>query len=107
MSDNSETLTLRPIIGGERHADDYQVFWRGLSIGRIRRGSGATGGRVWTWGCQLPGSSTRAGESVDGGSLDDATAKLRAAWAAIRAGLTEADIVTAQRYVEASRKPQS
>jgi hypothetical protein len=42
VTDNTdETLSMRlTVIGGERSADDYQVIWRGLSIGRIMRASG-------------------------------------------------------------------
>ena len=42
MTDD-ETLTLRlTVIGGQRCADDYQVIWRGMSIGHIMRASGTT-----------------------------------------------------------------
>jgi hypothetical protein len=41
MPDNSETIAQRvTVIGGQRHADDYQVIWRDLPIGRIMRASG-------------------------------------------------------------------
>ena len=37
----TETLTLRATaIAGQRYADDYEVFWRGMSIGRIRKAAG-------------------------------------------------------------------
>ena len=40
---DDETLTLRlTVIGGQRCADDYQVIWRGMSIGHIMRASGTT-----------------------------------------------------------------
>jgi hypothetical protein len=36
-----ETIALRAtVIAGKRYADDYQVIWRGLSIGRIMQSSG-------------------------------------------------------------------
>jgi hypothetical protein len=36
-----ETLTLRvTVIGGKRDADDFEVIWRDLSIGRIIERSG-------------------------------------------------------------------
>jgi hypothetical protein len=39
---DSETLGYAPtVIGGQRHADDYQVVWRVMSIGRIMRASGS------------------------------------------------------------------
>jgi hypothetical protein len=38
MPDDPESLTLRAtVIGGIRCADDCQVIWRGLTIGRIMR----------------------------------------------------------------------
>jgi hypothetical protein len=38
MPDDPESLTLRAtVIGGIRCADDYQVIWRGPTIGRIMR----------------------------------------------------------------------
>jgi hypothetical protein len=47
MADDPETLTVRPtVIAGRRYADDYQVRWRGLPIGRIMLGSGAPHGRL-------------------------------------------------------------
>jgi hypothetical protein len=37
MSDD-ESLTMRAtVIGGQRHADDYQVIWRGNERGRQLR----------------------------------------------------------------------
>jgi hypothetical protein len=42
MPDDPETLTLRPtVIAGHRCEDDFAVIWRGRSIGRIRKASGA------------------------------------------------------------------
>ena len=36
MTDDSETIALRAtVIAGKRYADDYQVIWREMSIGRI------------------------------------------------------------------------
>jgi hypothetical protein len=42
MSDD-ESLTLRTtVIAGIRYADDYQVVWRDMPIGRIMRASGTS-----------------------------------------------------------------
>jgi hypothetical protein len=39
--DDSETIALRAtVIADTRSADDYQVIWDGLSIGRIMKSSG-------------------------------------------------------------------
>jgi hypothetical protein len=41
MPEDPETLALRAtVIAGQRYADDFEVIWRGLSIGRIMRASG-------------------------------------------------------------------
>jgi hypothetical protein len=38
---DSESLALRPtVIAGQRYADDFEVVWRGMAIGRIMRASG-------------------------------------------------------------------
>jgi hypothetical protein len=40
MTDD-ETIALRvTVIGGKRHADDFEVIWRDLPIGRIMKRSG-------------------------------------------------------------------
>ena len=52
--------------------------------------------RVRLW--QKPEQHPDSGTDHD---LDDAKVKFRAAWARIRAGLTDADIAKAQRYAEA------
>jgi hypothetical protein len=55
MSDDPETISLRvTLIGGERFADDYEVIWRGLVIGRILKQPGAPLGKSqWWYGCNL------------------------------------------------------
>ena len=43
--DADEDLMMRATVIGEQHCDDdYQIIWRGMSIGRIRRASGLPGG---------------------------------------------------------------
>jgi hypothetical protein len=98
-----ETLTLRfTVIGGERCANDYQVIWRGMSIGRIRRTSDVAGAPQWVWNCAVTGRPCRSDESGDANSLNDAKARFRTVWESIRAKLTEDDIARARRYAEAS-----
>jgi hypothetical protein len=82
--------------------EDYQVIWRGMSIGRIRRTSDVAGAPQWVWNCAVKGRPCRADESGDANSLDDARARFHAVWEGIRAKLTEDDIARAQRYAEAS-----
>jgi hypothetical protein len=100
---DSEALTLRvTVIGGERCANDYQVIWRGMPIGRIRRTSDVSGAPQWVWNCYLRGRPCRADESGDANGLDNAKAPFRKVWEGIRAGLTGKDIARAHRYAEAS-----
>jgi hypothetical protein len=104
MPDDPESLTLRPtVIGGQRHADDFTVIWRDISIGRIMRGAGAPTDRPqWSWSCHLHGRPQGSGHRGSAADLDNAKAKFKAAWARIRASLTDADIAAAYRIAQAS-----
>jgi hypothetical protein len=90
--DADEDLSMRAtVIGSEHCDDDYQVIWRGMSIGRIRRDQ-----PQWSWSCYLQGRPTSA---IDNGTgLDACKAKFKAAWARICASLTDQDITTTRRY---------
>jgi hypothetical protein len=105
MVDGSETIALRAtVIAGKRYADDYQVIWRGLSIGRLMKSSGVPAHLAqWSWTCYVHG---KPGAGANGSGLDfeDCKAKFKTAWAPIRAGLTEDDIASAHEYAENSRE---
>lgn len=102
---NDETIALRAtVIAGKRYADDYQVIWRGLSIGRIMQSSGVPAHLAqWSWSCSVHG---KPGASANGNrtDLDDCKAKFKTAWEPIRAGLTEDDIASALEYGENSQE---
>ena len=104
MPDDPETLTLRPtVIAGHLCEDDFVVIWRGMSIGRIRKASGAPHDTAqWTWSCRLHGRPQSSDERGSGADLDDAKRQFRTAWAQIRASLTDQDIVNAHRIAEIS-----
>jgi hypothetical protein len=104
MPDDPETLTLRPtVIAGHLCEDDFVVIWRGMSIGRIRKASGAPHDTAqWTWSCRLHGRPQGSDERGSGADLDDAKAQFRIAWAQIRASLTDQDIASANRIAEIS-----
>jgi hypothetical protein len=93
-------------IGGITWANDYQVIWGGISIGRIMKANGGASSDKpqWSWNCYIHGRPSSADDSGTGRDIEDAKAKVRKAWARIRAGLTEADIGRAQQYAEASRE---
>ena len=89
MTDD-ETIALRAtVIAGKRYEDDFTVIWRGVSIGRIMKTSGVpTHLAQWSWSCSVhgkPGASAN-GNGVD---LEHCKAQFKAAWAAIRDGLSE------------------
>jgi hypothetical protein len=90
------------VIGGERCQDDYEVLWRGLSIGRIRLAEASSHSELWAWNCWLGGRPCKADEAVGGASLDDAKAQFRQASQRIRAEITEAQIARAKGYAERS-----
>lgn len=53
---------MRPtVIGGERSEDDYEVVWRALSIGRIRRAEASSHAELWAWNCWLAGRPCNPG----------------------------------------------
>jgi hypothetical protein len=84
----------------QRHADDFTVIWRGMSIGRIMRAPGLPPlVPQWRWTCNAPASRAAAADRA--AISTTAKAQFRAAWARIRAGLTDADIAKAHRYAEA------
>jgi hypothetical protein len=94
MTDD-EILTLRAtVIGGKKWPDDYTVIWRSLPIGRIMLAPGLPPHvPQWRWTCNFydkPG-----GGSGSGDDLDDCKRQFKAAWAALRAGLTDEDIARA------------
>jgi hypothetical protein len=98
---DAETLTLRAtVIAGKRYDDDFTVIWRGMSIGRIMQASGVPAHLAqWSWNCSVHG---KPGASANGSGT--CKAKFKAAWTAIRAGLSEDDIASAREYAENSRE---
>ena len=69
MSPDPASIALRvTVIAGTRYADDYTVIWRGLSIGRIMKGSGVPSqAPQWWWGCNVYG---KPGASGNGTGVD-------------------------------------
>jgi hypothetical protein len=93
MTPDPASIALRvTVIAGTRYADDYTVIWRGLSIGRIMKGSGVPSqAPQWWWGCNVYGKPGASGNGT-GVDLDDCKTAFKAAWGRIRAGLTDEDI---------------
>ena len=95
MTDDETVVLRKTLIGGQTYADDYEVFWRDLPIGRIMRASGLPPHvQQWRWTCNFYGKPGGGGGS--GVDLDDCKRQFRATWGTLRAGLTDADIATAR-----------
>jgi hypothetical protein len=82
MPDDLEALARRPtVIAGHRCADDFAVIWRAMSIGRIRKATGAPHEAPWSWSCHLHGRPQARNDRGCGVDLDDVKARFREAWA--------------------------
>lgn len=98
MSEDPETIGLRPmVVDGQVQADDYEVVWRGLSIGRILKQPHS---RHWWWGCNVYGQSPTPGDRGAAIDFKDCQVRFKLAWARIRPTLTEQDIATAVQHAE-------
>lgn len=106
MTADSETLVLSAtVIAGDRLVEDYQVIWRGLSIGRIMKTTGVPSSKPrWSWGCNVYGKRQLTNDKGIGVDLLDAKAKFMIAWERIRPGLTNEDIAKAHRYAKSKRQ---
>jgi hypothetical protein len=103
-----EQLILRPtVIGGDTSHEDYQVFWNDLAIGRVLKQPGVPMGRPnWHWGVTFPGRAQLATHRGNCSDLDECKRRFKVVWAAIRTGISKADIEAARRIVKAAdRRP--
>jgi hypothetical protein len=83
-----------------RPRDDFIVTCEG----RIMQASAVPAHLAqWSRSCSVHGKPG-ASANGNGSDLEDCKAKFKAAWAAIRAGLSEDDIASAHQYAENSRE---
>jgi hypothetical protein len=91
---DADQLTLRKMtFDGIPYDDDWLVMWRGLNIGRILKQSGVS--MVvpnWFWGINVPGMPQAAHWKGSGIGLADCQRQFKAAWATVRAGLSDEEI---------------
>ena len=79
MSEDPETIGLRPmVVDGQVQTDDYEVVWRGLSIGRILKQPHS---RHWWWGCNVYGQSPTPGDRGAAIDFKDCQVRFKLAWA--------------------------
>src|SRR5258708_7523236 len=101
MCPTTKLSPTRKLIDGNGYPDDYQVVRRGLSIGRIMKGTGSPmHAPQWWWECTIPAQPSPRVRRGPGSDLDDCQAKFGLPWAGIRGGITEDDISEAHRYAE-------
>ena len=91
---DAEQLTLRKMtFEGIPYDDDWLVKWQGLNVGRILKQSGVTTGvPAWFWGINVSGMPQPAHWKGNGTGLADCQRQFKAAWATVRAGLSDEQI---------------
>lgn len=91
---DADQLTIKKTtFEGVAYDDDWLVMWRGLNIGRILKQSGVTMGEpAWHWGVNVAGRPQLVRWRGNGTGLADCQRQLKAAWATVRAALTDEDI---------------
>ena len=105
MTDNSESVALRPtVVDGQRQDDNYEVIWRGLPVGRIMK---PPGDLHWWWGCNVYGQPQEANDRGQGINFKDCQLRFKIAWTRIRAGLSEDAISIATRHAQTQAGQQS
>jgi hypothetical protein len=101
---DDEQLSLRPtVIAGDRLDNDYQIIWRGMSVGRIQQQPGIPVGRPnWSWGVAFPGQPQPPGHRGLCSDLEECKRRVKVVWSGVRHALTEADIQNGREVVAAS-----
>lgn len=101
---DDEQLFLRPtVIAGDRLDKDYQIIWRGMSVGRILEQPGVPIGRPnWAWGVAFPGQPQPPAHRGLCSDLEECKRRVKVVWSGVRAALTEADIAHGREVVAAS-----
>jgi len=98
MTDESESVALRAVMAdGQPRADDYEVLWRGLSIGRIMK---QADGPHWWWSCNVFGQPSTANDRGPAINFKDSQLRFKLAWARIRPDLTEEAIALALHHAQ-------
>lgn len=101
-----DQLFLRPtVIAGTRYADDYEVMWDGIAVGRILKQPGMPYGRPnWSWGVIFPHLPQQAWQRGIESDLEECKRRFKVAWSDVHGRLTEADVALARQQAVNSRK---
>lgn len=98
MTNDLESIALRPIVAnGDIVPDDYELIWRGLTVGRIMKQPDHA---HWWWSCNVPGRPPTANDRGPAINFKDSQLRFKLAWTKLRAALTEEDIAAALLHAE-------
>jgi hypothetical protein len=98
MTDDLEGIVLRSVAAnGEVVPDDYEVIWRGLTIGRMMKQADSA---HWWWSCNVHGQPPTANDRGPAINFKDSQLRFKLAWTKIRSKLTEDDIAAALSQAE-------
>ena len=104
MTDDPESIALRPtVVDGQTMADDFEVIWRGMQIGRMMK---QPDGPHWWWGCNVYGHTPSPNDRGPAINFKDCQVRFKLAWSRIRPELTEATIAVAMRHADELRQRQ-
>ncbi len=97
--DDPDAIALRPTaIGGVRQENNFEVVWRGFSVGRIMK---QADGPHWWWACTVYGLPATANDRGQAINYKDCQVRFRLAWTRIRPTLTEETIQAAMQHAQA------
>jgi hypothetical protein len=98
MADDLESIELRPVVANDQVVpDDYEVIWRGLTIGRMMK---QADNAHWWWSCNAHEKPPTANDRGPAINFKDSQLRFKLAWTKIRAALTEDDIATALSHTK-------
>ena len=98
MTDDPESFALRPVTAdGHVQADDYEVIWRGLTVGRMMKQADSV---HWFWSCNVYGHPPAANDRGPAINFKDSQLRFRLAWTRVRATLTDEAIAVALAHAE-------
>jgi hypothetical protein len=98
MAADLESIVLRPAVAnGQVLPDDYEVIWRGLTVGRMMKQPDSA---HWWWSCNVYGQPPTVGDRGPAINFKDSQLRFKLAWTKIRAALTEEDVAAALRHAE-------
>jgi hypothetical protein len=103
MTDDLESIALRAVVAeGLPRADNYEVIWRGVTIGRMMKQADSS---HWWWSCNVYGQPPVANDRGPAINFKDSQLRFKMAWTRIRADLTDEAIAVALRHAQEHAPP--